>query len=544
MTKIVIGEVLERKTYIFIFLGFLVFLSYFNTLFNPFIWDDKWLIVNNPGIQVGWQSVLNAFSPKLWGLRADHEAFKSFYRPLHTLLSILDYQIWGLNPFGYHLSNTILHLLNTILVYLFALRLTDKPQASLLAASLFAVHPVHAESVSFISARPDLLCSFFLLSSLHLYITYRKPGRIVGARHCSVYYILSLMFFGLSLFSKEMAISLPVLISVYAYIYEDKGGRIKRVLPFYAVLVLYIFFRVFSMGSFLIEQHRPRLDLLTIASTASVAVFDYIRLLLVPYPLKAYYTIVWYSAMSPRVILALVLLSFSGWGVVWLWRRGERKVAFFLLWTFISLAPVLNIGSLGEHALAERYLYIPSIGFSIFLSMVIMILWKRKDWKALPYIAAITIVVFAGLTIQRNRVWGDDLTFYRNMVRGAPRSPLPHANLAFAYERMADKENAIKELESASALAGGNHLLRFKLGTLYIKVGRLEDAVRELQNAIELKQDYVKAHNSLAIAYAELGFLDDAIREFQTALELKPDFREAASNLERAYRIKEEYIER
>lgn len=529
-------QFLEKRVNALIVLTLLVILSYSNSLFNPFMWDDKVLIVNNPGIQGGWESVKNAFSPELWGLRADNEAFQSFYRPTHTLLSIFDYQIWGLNPFGYHLSNMVLHLLNTILLYFFAYKIIGKGISAFIAASLFAVHPVHTESVTFISARPDLLSAFFLLSSFYLYIRDKEETwrRAIGPR-----YIFSILFFAAALFSKEMSLTLPVFIALYSYFFEEKGVRLKRVLPYFAVLIGYILFRIFAMNVFL-EHHRMRADVVTLALTASTAVFDYVRLLLFPYPLRSYYTIVWQDFLNLKVFASLALLFSAGFGLLLLYIKKERKTVFALFWTFLAMAPVLNIGSLGEFSIAERYLYIPSIGFSILLAIIVTrLLSVNVLGKAVPFIWAAIIITLGALTIERNMVWGDDIRFYKDMAKGAPDSPVPHANLAHAYLRAGDVNKAIPELEEALRYAKSNFNLYNELGVLYGKTGRFDDAAKAFGTAVNLKPDFGDAYNGLGMALAELGRLEEAESAFMSAVRFLPEPGGAAANLERVRRIRE-----
>ncbi|MBI5641848.1 MAG: tetratricopeptide repeat protein [Deltaproteobacteria bacterium] len=527
-------DLFYKNIYAIALLGLFVAVVYYNALFTPFMWDDKTLVLYNTGIKGGLESVLSAFSPRLWGLRVDNDAFRSFYRPLHTILSMLDYRIWGLNPFGFHLTNVIVHFLNTILVFVFALKLTEERITSFIAAAVFAVHPVHTESVTFISARVDLLCAFFLLLSFQLFAFHPEPGYKQFGRGFGLRDILSMFFFMLALLSKEMAVTMPILLAIYAWFFEKWGRRLVRVAPYFIILALYIVFRVFGLSSFT-GQHKLKADFITLAFTSSVAVFDYIRLLFFPYPLKAYYSIFWQTGLSVRVILAFLLLLISGAGVLFYLARDKRLHAFSILWTFVSLLPVLNIGTLGEFSIAERYLYIPSIGFSIFLGLVFNSLLKEKILsRFVPYAAAAVIIVLGVLTIQRNRVWGDDVTFYAAMVKGAPDSPIPHANLGHAYLRAGDTEGAIRELQAATALSNGNHILHYELGSLYIKSRRLDSAVAELLMAVELKPDFSEAYNALGIAYAEMGRFDLAAAEFEKVLGLDPSSKIALTNLEKA----------
>ncbi|OGP14059.1 MAG: hypothetical protein A2054_03015 [Deltaproteobacteria bacterium GWA2_55_10] len=508
-------------------LAFLVAVSYLNTLSNPFLWDDIALIVENDGLKQGWTSVLNAFSPEKWGGRSDNPGFKSFFRPMQSLLSIFDYWIWGLNAFGFHLSNMLLHLANTVLLLFFALRLTGSSTAALAAASIFAVHPIHTESVAFIAAMNDLLAALFMTGS---FIFYMRSGSSSGGSAKSPFYSASLFLFVLALLSKEMAVMMPLLVSVYAWLYEDRGGRALRAIPFYAVLAGYIAFRVFGLEVF-VEQHQLRVDILTLGSSSAAAVFDYLRLMVAPYPLKAFYTLRWHSpfsfeAIAGFVISAAALLAFILFAV-----RGKKALAFALAWLFVSMAPVLNIGALGDFRIAERYMYIPTIGFSIFAGIVFAGLPKGALSKAASVLLVAVIAVFIVLTFQRNRLWGDDLRFFTAMVKESPDAPLAHLNLAVVYQKRGERALALSEMERCRDLAPGNWSIRYSLGFYYYKAGLFAKAADELEISAALNPKYENSQILLGVSYAETGRLDDAEALFIRVLKANPASKYAADNL-------------
>ena len=508
--------------------------SYLNTLPNPFLWDDIVMIVENEGLKQGWASVANAFSPERWGGRSDNPGFQSFFRPMQSLLSIFDYEIWGLNATGFHLSNALLHIFNTVLLLFFALRLTGSSTAALVAASLFAVHPVHTESVAFIAARCDLLAALFMTAS---FIMYMRSSHSSGGSACSPYYFTSLALFVPALLSKEMAVMMPVLISIYAWLYEERGGRALRVGPYFALLAGYIAFRVLGLEVF-VEQHQLRVDMITLGSSAAAAVFDYIRLLVVPYPLKAFYALRWHSplsfeAISGFVISAAALLAFIVFVI-----RGRKAHAFALAWLFVSMAPVLNIGALGDFRIAERYMYIPSIGFSIFAGLLFAGLPEGALKKAASALLVAVIALFIALTVQRNTLWGDDLRFFTRMAEESPTAPLAHLNLAVIYQNRGEGERALSHMERCRDLAPGNWSIRYRLGYFYYREGLFARAAEELEASVALNPGYESSQVLLGIAYAETGRLDEAEGLFRKVLEANPESKYAADNLLRLERMR------
>jgi len=507
-----------------ILLAVLVAASYLNSLFNPFMWDDKQLVLHNEGLRHGWTSVVNAFHPARWAGRSDDAGLISFFRPMHSILSIVDYHIWGLNPFGYHLSNTLLHLFNTVFLFFLAVRLTGDRVASLAAASIFAVHPVHTESVTFISARVDLLAAAFMMPSFYLFIG-------AGRNLLSWRYIASLALFWLAMFSKEMAVTLPVLLSVYLWIFEERGGRVKKAVPYFVLLALYIAYRFLGLSSFA-ENQQLRADVLTLASTAAAATFDYMRLLVFPYPLKAYYLLIWYGPGSPRALAGFAILIAALLLFAFFLVRGRKKAAFFLAWTFISLAPVMNIGSLGEFSIAERYLYIPSIGFSVLAGLCFTRFAEKGFAKPAIAALAVAVIVLGAMTADRNRLWSNDLDFYTEMVRVAPVSAAARGNLAHAHYNLGRLDEAIREMEAASSLVPGNPDIAFELGSYYFKAGRFGEAAAAFEKAVRGRPGKDEAWNLLGISYAETGRTEAALEAFTRAFEINPAS-PAADNMKR-----------
>lgn len=518
------ASVIEKKWFAVILLAVIVVAAYANSFFNPFMWDDVVLIPENTGIQYGWKSVVSAFSPELWGLRTDDGAFQRYYRPMHTLLSVIDYQIWGFNPFGYHLSNTLIHLFNTVLLYFLALRLIKESGAAFVAAAIFAAHPIHTESVTFISARVDLLSALFLLISFILYLKSSDNDR--GR---SFLYGVSIFSFLLSLLSKEMSLTFPMFLAVYVWAFEGRKNVLKRAGPYFILLALYIIFRVFALPVFL-ESHKAQAGVATLLTTASTVVFDYIRLLVVPYPLRAYYSIVWYSLADIKSIISFVFLLASAGTVILCFLRGRKTAAFAIIWTFVAFAPVLNIGVLGDFSMAERFAYIPSIGFSIVAAMALSMFPGKTGFR---YTSALIVIVFVVLTFQRNKVWADEFIFFTDMVEKAPESAIPHINLASAYEKRGDKDGAILQMKEAARLAPRDAEVRYQLGFLYGQRGRFEEAVVELQTAVDLDPDSAEALNALGMAYGQTGRFAQAEDAFRSALAIDPGNASAAENLER-----------
>jgi len=275
-----------------------------------------------------------------------------------------------------------------------------------------------------------------------------------------------------------------------------------------------------------------RADVVTLSATAAAAVFDYMRLLVFPYPLKAYYALTWHNPGSLKALAGFAVLIVSAVLFFLLYMGNRKKAAFCLAWPFIALAPVLNIGALGEFSIAERYLYIPSIGFSMLAGLFFANFMKGGGGKAAAVVLIAVVIALGAMTVNRNSLWSNDLDFYTEMVRVAPMSAAAHGNLAHAHFNLGELDNAIKEMETASALVPGNPDIKFELGTYYVKADRLDEATVALEAAVSGRPANAVAWNLLGISYADTGRMEAAKEAFARAVELNPASK-AADNLRR-----------
>ncbi len=309
---------------------------YAPTLGYGFVWDDHVLIVQNSTIR-DWSNLPRIFAADFFQVSRSLEA-RGYHRPLVTLSYMVDHTLWGLRPFGYHLTNVLLHVTVVVLVYLVGLRLLRDGVAPLLASALFAVHPIHTESVAWIAGRTDVIATAFVLLSLLLYVE-RRPRRSWGA----------LVAFAAALLAKEVALLLPAVLLVYESFFHAPPwrDRLRRVAPFLAVLVTYGFLRfgvlrVAPGNPFLWAQGPYRLLL-----TFAVAVWIYGEKLLLPVNLNAYYSVpVVTSLWQPFVLASLAMLGATG-AVLQRIRRGEPAIVFAALVFLLALLPVSNLVPLG-----------------------------------------------------------------------------------------------------------------------------------------------------------------------------------------------------
>ena len=545
------------KKIIFLSIIAIIFLgvaAYSNSFKNDFVWDDESLIVNNELIRdiSNWQMVV---TQEL--LSGSHT---NYYRPVQVFSYMLDYRIWELNPFGYHLTNFLLHILNAILVYLLLMNIMleargyrlqakslqlgacslERNYIPFLTALFWVVHPVHVEAVSYISGRADLLAAFFMLSAMLLYIrSFSRP------RLATRYLLLATLLFILALFSKEISIMLPAALISYEYFFRKEqrlSFRIKRITPFIVIAIFYISLRqtvvnFSSLSIWLNQAISPR----NIHNLGMVRFFNffkgsllYVRLLIMPVNLHMErYIIPATSLFNPYVlafiaITAVFILAFKKFSFI-----SKHIVLFGIAWFFIFLFPQSNF--IFIWLTAEHFLYLPSIGIFLITAIGFHSFYKRKE--VLAVLLAAIIVLFLGITtFAQNYIWRDNFTFYRWMDEYAQASYLARNNLANIYAYLGKDDLAIAKYEQALGINYRTKIRDHRIETI-------EENRKLLFDNLEKKyRDTLKAQPFSAVPYYNLAYLyerkgrfSEAIPYYEKAIELKPKFAEAISNLGNVY---------
>lgn len=502
------------KRFALILVSICSFAVYANSLSNDFTYDDFETIVDNSFIKE--VSSLRHLADRSYFSRSREDS----YRPLVTASYIIDYSVWGLNPVGFHLTNLLLHTLNSLFLYLFLQRI--HPSSALLATFIFTVHPVLTEAVNAVSFREDILMSLFYIISINLYL---------AASERPLLYIWSPVFFLLSLLSKEMALTLPLAVIL---IERYRGRKITwewGYLCYIFAMVIYLYLRFYEFYNPAGGGIFSPLTLYERVSQIPAILGYYCRTLLFPINLSVEYP--WqirplWMHFTGLVITCLSILAFL--------RVRGNNYSLGLLWFFITLIPALNIVPI-FNPVAERYLYLPAAGGSIVLSAF---LGKHDTHKPGSFI----LVFFAILTIIRNPVWKGDLSLWTDAVKKAPLVDRAHVALGTAYARKGVMGEAIKEYRKAIMLSPSNPEPYYGLGLAYYKNAFEEGKPREdliweaaalYRKALELYPSYRHARYSLAVLYHEHGKIEDAARELKELLGQHPEDYEALNRLGLAY---------
>jgi tetratricopeptide (TPR) repeat protein len=522
----------KHKYLAYLILGVVSVLVYSNSLQNGFVYDDNYLIVENGYIR-DWHNLFSNFS---------------LYRPLRWATYTIDYRLWESNPFGYHLTNVLLHISCTLLLYLLASKLFRSRSTPLIIGLLFAVHPIHTEVVNGISNRNDLLATLFLLSSLTLYI---KKNRSIW------FYIFSFVSFVFGVLSKEVVgITIPLILAGYDLYFTRKAKilqvirrNIKYYIPYGLMLVFGVMFgsSLFHVSERVTSTSRvmgASTDLAVtsytaIFSNASKAASENLRLLFSPFNLCADYPFprsssifevsVLLSLLVCVVFVVFMVKSYKYW----------REASFGLFWIFVTLIPVSNIIPVTPHFVAERYLYAPSIGFCMVLAVMINKIYCQQtrifpqgfQKKFAISLILVVLVLYSILTFQRNFDWKSDYTLWSKTVRQKPNSGVTHLNLGVAYAQKGQTNKAEEELKKVLKFNPRSALVHYNLGNIYTDKGIYYDAIEEYKKAIQINPEFASAHCNLGAAYVCKGLLDEAIKQLKEAIELNPGDWKAHFNL-------------
>ncbi|MDI6729225.1 MAG: tetratricopeptide repeat protein [Thermodesulfovibrionales bacterium] len=503
-------------------------LVYSNTLFMDFVWDDIPFIKGNKFI-TDVEKIPHLFTTNLWeGVEGFFRG--DYYRPIYALSFAIDHIFWQENPLGYHITNILLHAIASIAVYLLALRILHENTAAFIAGLIFSVHPLHVEAVAWITGRNNMLLAIFMVLSIYFYTLYSE-------KRMAKYIAASLILFFLSLLIHEIAITLPMIILLYGICFEE--GRLKNKLLwpliYCAITIPYFILRfAFLEQAFKGVGKDP---FVWHIYTAPILLLKYLKVLILPVSLKVAYEIPIRKALFGQgVMLSLVFLCIIIALVIFS-KRYDRKLFFSLSWIFITIIPVSGIFIfIKPFLMADRYLCVPSVGFSMAVAIGFVKIRERlKDKNVIINTIGLSVVaVLSVVSFAYSFTWKDHYTFTIRMIKDAPNYPDAHYNLGLIYAGQKRFDEAVNEFQSALKI-NPNHVETISnLGLVYATQGRLNDAVHELQKALSIKPHYI-IHNNLGVMYLNQKRFDEAVNEFQSALKLNPDYGRAYNNLGLAY---------
>jgi len=535
------------------------FLVYLPSLQNGFVnWDDNVYVYSNLFIR--------SFNVQLL-----KSAFLEFHighwHPLTWLSHACDYALWGLNPLGHHLTNNILHTLNTFLVVILIIRLlevyqemagpkwtsqqlmTDRTAKITAAATglLFGLHPLHVESVAWVSDRKDLLCAFFYLLTLITYTSYLREIRAaasINARSLlsNKKYLSLLTLCILALLSKEMAVSLPFVLLILDWYPSGRIHSLKSLytstlekLPFLTLAFLTSNLAIAAQQFAGAMKYGDTIPWGARVLVACKSLIVYLSKMIVPYHLVPLYPLLppmdMQTALLDYVIPLIMVPAITAACFVVI----RKHKTWLAIWAYyvITLVPVLGLVQAGIQAMADRYTYLPSLGPFLLIGLASAKVYDKvttsDQWGMALRMASVTIAmtVFVFLsyaTIRQTGIWKDGVVFWNYIIDKEPEfRSTAYINLVNAYADKGMLDQAIVQFQNALSMDPDNADLHNTIGFAYLSQGQTDAAIEHFQTALRLNPDSADAHFYLGSSYLQKGSKTMAREEFELGLTLQPD---------------------
>ena len=469
----------------------------------------------------------------------------NFYHPLTMISLMLNYQLHGLQPGGYHLTNVLLHTLSAILLFLVMRRMTGFTWRSAFVAAVFAIHPLRVESVAWVAERKDVLSGLFFMLTLWAYTRYVQDAR------SAVRYLVVLALFALGLLCKPSIVTLPFVMLLLDYWPLRRfgngttaGGKLANRRGGFSVFARLVvektpFFALSAAASVIAPIAEGKTMMISLAGVPLLARMShpimtysiYLRQLFYPAGLALYYPLsfrdfsVWKLIPAVALLVIISAVAFAAW----------RKRPYLLvgwLWYLGMLVPMIGIMQVGGFAHADRFTYLPMIGLSIALTWTLADLCAGWRHRRAVLGGGATAILIALMFCARTQVsyWQNSESVWTRTLACTSDNSVAHNNLGAALTKKGQLDEAIRQYQEAIRLDPVDANFRNNFGATLDKKNQLDEAIRQYREAIRLKPDFADGYYNLGAALTKKGQLDEAIRQFHEAIRLKPDFAEARNN--------------
>lgn len=493
---------------------------------NGFVnYDDDLYVTENPNVNKGITG-----DSILWAFTTGH--YNSWH-PLTWLSHMLDCQLFGLKPAGHHVTNLLFHIANTLLLFWILKRMTGAIRQSVFVAAVFALHPLHVESVAWIAERKDVLSGFFWMLTIACYARYTEQPNMRR-------YLLVLLVFASGLMAKPMLVTLPFVLLLLDYwplgrLEWGNRSALRMVKEKVPLLILSV---ASSVITFIVQQKGGAMDIGESysfgvrTSNALVCYVSYLIKMAYPTNLAVLYPHPGNSLPMWQVIVSLLIIVVASVVVIYTGRRRRYLVAGWF-WYLGTLVPVIGLVQVGAQAMADRYTYLPLIG------IFIMVSWGAADlaaqWRyrntGLGITAGVILVVMLISTRMQLRYWQDNLKLFEHSAAVTKNNFIMHDSFGGALFENGQLDEAIAQFKEALRINPKYSGAKRNIGIVFLKQGKIDESIKVLTEVVNSKGNQPKAHNYLGLAYAEKGELDKAIQHYKEAIRLKPDYVEAIGNL-------------
>ena len=527
-------------------------------------YDDPEFVTSNAHVQGGitWENVVWAFSNQLAGN----------WHPLTVLSHALDWQLFGVHPGGHHLTSLLLHMANTVLLFVLLWRMTGALWRSAFVAALFALHPLHVESVAWVAERKDVLSTFFGLLTLLFYVRYagKEEGRMQNeemgvnrrgsplvARHASLSYWWALLFFVLGLMSKPMLVTLPFVMLLLDWwplgrVPGDKwqvagkqpsASNIKlrswsrlviEKTPFFLLSAVASAVTVWTQS---VADTMPPLSHFSFTARVGNALVSYARYLgkaVWPSDLAVFYPHPgqwpWLVVLGAGALVAGLCLITLRFGV----RFPFLATGWF--WFVGTLIPVIGLVQVGGQSMADRYTYLPLVG--VFIAVTWSVAGECAQWRvpktAISVAAVLALGACAGRTLGQVRYWRDGESLFRHALAVTQNNHIALYNLGAALLAQGKADQAVAQFHAALRITPHDAGILSDLGVALLNQGKTDEAITQFRAALQIKPFDAEILSNLGVAQTKQQQYDEAIANCETAVRMKPDYVAGRVNLANA----------
>lgn len=503
---------------------------FYNSLFNDFTnWDDPVYVEGNQYIK--------KFNAQNLAYIFKHDIAAN-YHPFTMLTLMANYLQGGLNPFPYHLWNYVLHLLNVLGCFWFLYHLSNRRLfVALFGALFFGIHPMHVESVAWISERKDVLYTLFFFPALTYYIFYsKKEGNDTKS------YILALLLYIAALFSKPSAVVFPLLAFCIDFL-NRRPFSLKMLwekIPLFALSLIFGLLTVMAQKDTAIDD-LTRYTFIQKLMFASYGFVMYIVKMFVPYSLSPYYI---YPVLDKNTgmplnfaIMPLFVIALVG-GAVWLWYKKNNRIPLFALaFYFFNVVLVLQFLTLGSTVMSERYTYVAYTSLLFAVGMGIDYLIKNEAYKSFKNIALalclVATVAFSYISVQRNKIWKNTETMWTDVIKQYGEVSQVHgafSSRANYYSEKKEYDRALRDFNKSIELNSNYADAFMNRGNVYRNLNKHREAITDYNKAMAIKNNYDLIYVNRGNAYFNLGIDDSALLDYNKAIEVEPNNDKAFGN--------------
>jgi protein O-mannosyl-transferase len=553
----------KRALFPYVVLPLLALVLYANTFNHGYTMDDDVYITQHRSVQKGFKGIGEIFSHgSLYGF--NQVSGTQPYRPVYLLTYALEKEI-GKNTAGArHVVNVLLFALLSVVLYrLLVLMLGEQRYVmAFFATALFVVHPVHTEVVASIKSRDEILCLLFAALSLISLLHYNRKGKGKSL-------FAACVFFFLSMLSKENGITIAAIAPLTLFFFTDTKlpKAVMQSLPFFGLVIVYMLIRNSMMSGpgdgsekmIINNVLNGAHNLNERYATNFVILGKYLQLLFIPYPLAYDYSfnqIPVTSWASPEAMISLLLyLGLAVYAVMGF--RKKNIFSYCILFYFITLSVVSNLLFMTGSTMAERFLFMPSLGFCVAITVLlarvlkspeaVMSITKVKPTYTLTILGV--AIVFSILTVNANKAWKNNFELFKQGVKGSPNSARTHGSLAYEYKLHALKEQSpttrtdyfnksVQEFRKAADILPGYEYALYNLGVGYYEMGDEENALKTYLETLAYSPNHINANNNAGVIYFNRKQYDSALVHFQKAYKADPNNSNAIGNIGAIYHNK------